>query len=105
MLRVELITSLIKMPPTQEEELKLRLYQGDLALITPADRFLKILVEVPFVYKRLEALLFMSSLHEESSPLKTAFLTLEVPIYFRFKTKMTILPFLVFSPTYFFISV
>ncbi|CAH1420056.1 unnamed protein product [Lactuca virosa] len=78
MLRVELITSLIKMPPTQEEELKLRLYQGDLALITPADRFLKILVEVPFVYKRLEALLFMSSLHEESSPLKTAFLTLEV---------------------------
>lgn len=77
-LPVELISSLIKMAPTQEEELKLRLYNGDLTLLGPAERFLKVVVEIPFVYKRLEALLFMSSLHEESSPLKDAFVTLEV---------------------------
>ncbi|XP_071700644.1 formin-like protein 3 [Rutidosis leptorrhynchoides] len=77
-LPVELISALIKMPPTQEEELKLRLYNGDLALLAPADRFLKIIGEIPFVYKRLEALLFMSTFHEESSPLKNAFETLEV---------------------------
>nr|GEV86991.1 formin-like protein 3 [Tanacetum cinerariifolium] len=77
-LPVELISTLIKMAPTQEEELKLRLYNGDLTLLGPAERFLKVVVEIPFVYKRLEALLFMSSLHEESSPLKDAFVTLEV---------------------------
>lgn len=77
-LPVELISTLIKMAPTQEEELKLRLYNADLALLGPADRFLKVLVEVPFVYKRLEALFFMGSLHEDSSPVKDAFATLEV---------------------------
>lgn len=77
-LPVQLISTLIKMPPTQEEEVKLRLYNGDLGLLGPADHLLKTLIEIPFVYKRLEALLFMSSLHEESSPLKDAFGTLEV---------------------------
>ncbi|KAI3745068.1 hypothetical protein L1987_58169 [Smallanthus sonchifolius] len=77
-LPVQLISTLIKMPPTQEEEVKLRLYNGDLGLLGPADHLLKILIEIPFVYKRLEALLFMSVLREESSPLKDAFQTLEV---------------------------
>nr|XP_043614203.1 formin-like protein 5 isoform X2 [Erigeron canadensis] len=77
-LPVELIQILIKMPPTQEEELKLRLYNGDPALLGPAERFLKPVIEIPSVLKRLEALLFMSSLHEDSSPLKDAFVTLEV---------------------------
>ncbi|XP_076927413.1 formin-like protein 5 [Bidens hawaiensis] len=77
-LPVQLITTLIKMPPTQEEEVKLRLYGGDLGLLGPADHLLKLMIELPFVYKRLEALLFMSSLNEESSPLKNAFETLEV---------------------------
>ncbi|XP_076912689.1 formin-like protein 3 [Bidens hawaiensis] len=77
-LPVQLITTLIKMPPTQEEEVKLRLYSGDLGLLGPADHLLKLMIEIPFVYKRLEALLLMSSLNEESSPLKNAFETLEV---------------------------
>ncbi|KAJ0636643.1 putative formin, FH2 domain-containing protein [Helianthus annuus] len=77
-LPVQLISTLIKMPPTQEEEVKLRLYDGDFGLLGPADQLLKLMIEIPFVYKRLEALLFMSSLHEESSPLKESFATLEV---------------------------
>ncbi|KAI3736252.1 hypothetical protein L6452_15790 [Arctium lappa] len=77
-LPVVLISTLIKMAPTQEEELKLRLYNGDLELLGPAERFLKVVVEIPFVFKRFEALLFMSSLQEESSSLKDAFATLEV---------------------------
>ncbi|KAL8228457.1 hypothetical protein R6Q57_016041 [Mikania cordata] len=77
-LPVQLISTLIKMPPTQEEEVKLRLYNADPGLLGPADHLLKVMIEIPFVYKRLEALLFMSSYHEESSPLKDAFQTLEV---------------------------
>ncbi|KAL0319791.1 UNVERIFIED_CONTAM: Formin-like protein 3 [Sesamum radiatum] len=74
----ELVQTLLKMAPTTDEELKLRLYTGDLALLGPAERFLKVLVEIPFAFKRLEALLFVSTFQEEYSSLKDAFATLEV---------------------------
>ncbi|CAA7017300.1 unnamed protein product [Microthlaspi erraticum] len=77
-LPVELLQTLLKMAPTQEEELKLRLYSGDLNLLGPAERFLKILVDIPFAFKRIESLLFMISLQEEVSGLKEALSTLEV---------------------------
>ncbi|XP_010449960.1 PREDICTED: formin-like protein 3 [Camelina sativa] len=77
-LPVELLQTLLKMAPTQEEELKLRLYSGDLHLLGPAERFLKILVDVPFAFKRIESLLFMISLQEEVSGLKESLATLEV---------------------------
>ncbi|MFS7978105.1 putative formin, FH2 domain-containing protein [Helianthus anomalus] len=66
------------MAPTREEELKLRSYNGDLALLGPSECFLKVLVDIPFAFKRLEALLFIASLHEESSSIKDSFATLEV---------------------------
>ncbi|KAK4420521.1 Formin-like protein 5 [Sesamum alatum] len=74
----ELVQTLLKMAPTTDEELKLRLYTGDVALLGPAERFLKVLVEIPFAFKRLEALLFVSTFQEEYSSLKEAFATLEV---------------------------
>ncbi|KAG7547506.1 Formin FH2 domain [Arabidopsis suecica] len=77
-LPVELLQTLLKMAPTSEEELKLRLYSGDLHLLGPAERFLKILVDIPFAFKRIESLLFMISLQEEVSGLKEALATLEV---------------------------
>ncbi|XP_062009516.1 formin-like protein 3 [Rosa rugosa] len=77
-LPVELLQTLLKMAPTSEEELKLRLYTGDLALLGPAERFLKVMVEIPFAFKRMEALLFMCSFNEEVSNTKESFATLEV---------------------------
>ncbi|KAK9078096.1 hypothetical protein SSX86_002153 [Deinandra increscens subsp. villosa] len=77
-LPVEFISTLLKMAPTREEELKLRSYNGDLALLGPSERFLKVLVDIPFAFKRLEALLFIASLHEESSSVKDSFSILEV---------------------------
>ncbi|KAI3714124.1 hypothetical protein L1987_72714 [Smallanthus sonchifolius] len=77
-LPVELISTLLKMTPTQEEELKLQLYNGDLNQLGTSERFLKNLVEIPFAFKRLEALLFMSSLHEDYHVSKESFTTLEV---------------------------
>lgn len=72
------------MAPTADEELKLRLYTGDMSLLGPADRFLKILIEIPFAFKRMESLLFMSILHEEVSYIKESFATLEVSPLFPF---------------------
>lgn len=68
------------MAPNQEEELKLRLYNGDINQLGLSERFLKDLVEIPFAFKRLEALLFMGALHEDYHMAKESFATLEVLI-------------------------
>lgn len=70
------------MAPTSEEELKLRLYNGEVSRLGHAERFLKVLVDVPFAFKRLESLLFMCTLQEEASMVKESFATLEVDIIF-----------------------
>lgn len=66
------------MAPTTEEELKLRLFSGDMSHLGPAERFLKVLVDIPFAFKRLESLLFMSALQEEVSSIKESYQILEV---------------------------
>ncbi|KAF8410938.1 hypothetical protein HHK36_003475 [Tetracentron sinense] len=77
-LPTELLQTLLKMAPTAEEELKLRLFSGDLSQLGPAERFLKVLLEIPYAFKRMESLLFMSYLQEEVSSIKESFATLEV---------------------------
>ncbi|KAF8092879.1 hypothetical protein N665_0399s0015 [Sinapis alba] len=77
-LPAEFIQTLLKMAPTPEEELKLRLYCGEIALLGTAERFLKAVVDIPFAFKRLEALLFMCTLYEEIAFVKESFQTLEV---------------------------
>ncbi|XP_074311028.1 formin-like protein 5 isoform X2 [Silene latifolia] len=73
----ELLETLLKMAPTAEEELKLRLFTGETSQLGPAERFLKVMVEIPFAFKRIEALLFMGTLHEESTTVKDNLATLE----------------------------
>lgn len=75
---VELIQTLLKMAPTTDEELKLRLFTGQLSELGPAERFLKVLVDIPFAFKRLESLKFMFMLKEDFSSIKDSFATLEV---------------------------
>ncbi|KAL5573218.1 hypothetical protein UlMin_022815 [Ulmus minor] len=77
-LPTELLQTLLKVAPTSEEELKLRLFTGDLSQLGPAERFLKVLVEIPFAFKRLESLLFLCSFQEEFSGIKESFSTLEI---------------------------
>ncbi|KAK6141149.1 hypothetical protein DH2020_025107 [Rehmannia glutinosa] len=76
-LPAELVQTLLRMAPTTDEELKLRLYGGDVSHLGPAERFLKVLVDIPFAFKRLESLLFVSTFQEEFSSIKEAFATLE----------------------------
>ncbi|XP_065862239.1 formin-like protein 5 [Euphorbia lathyris] len=77
-LPAELIETLLKMTPTSDEELKLRVYTGQISKLGPAERFVKALIDIPYAYKRLEALLFMSNLQEEVTSTKESFGTLEV---------------------------
>lgn len=77
-LPIELVQTLLKMAPTTDEELKLRLYSGDVSQLGPAERFLKVLVDIPFAFKRMESLLFMSIFEEETSSIMESFATLEV---------------------------
>ncbi|KAK9673987.1 hypothetical protein RND81_12G203400 [Saponaria officinalis] len=76
-LQPELLETLLKMAPTAEEELRLRLFTGDISQLGPAERFLKVMVDIPFAFKRMEALLFMGTLQEESTTVKDNFSTLE----------------------------
>ncbi|KAJ8435493.1 hypothetical protein Cgig2_033232 [Carnegiea gigantea] len=64
----ELLDALLRLAPTVDEELKLRLYSGSLAQLGPADRFLKVLVDIPFAFKRLELrLLHIVSFTEQAA--------------------------------------
>ncbi|CAJ1978719.1 unnamed protein product [Sphenostylis stenocarpa] len=74
----EFLQTLLKMAPTSDEELKLRLFSGDLSQLGPADSFLKALVDIPFAFKRMEALLFMGSFKEELGTTMESFSILEV---------------------------
>ncbi|KAJ3687013.1 hypothetical protein LUZ61_016177 [Rhynchospora tenuis] len=77
-LPAELVETLLKMWPNTQEENKLLLYSGDIALLGPAEQFLIQLIKVDHVYDRLDCLNFMSSLQEELTTCRESFSTLEV---------------------------
>lgn len=66
------------MAPTSDEELKLRLFSGELSQLGPADTFLKALVDIPFAFKRMEVLLFMGTFKEDLTTTMESFAVLEV---------------------------
>ncbi|KAK3127292.1 hypothetical protein QOZ80_7AG0571050 [Eleusine coracana subsp. coracana] len=74
----ELIQTLLRWIPSNDEELRLRLYTGELSQLGPAEQFLKAIIDIPHVFQRLDSLLFMSNLPEEGSNVKQSFATLEV---------------------------
>ncbi|KAF0936024.1 hypothetical protein E2562_038211 [Oryza meyeriana var. granulata] len=72
-----LLETILRMKPTDEEEQKLRLYTGDCSQLGLAEQVMKALIDIPFAFKRIRALLFMSSLQEDASSLRESFLQLE----------------------------
>ncbi|XP_023535048.1 LOW QUALITY PROTEIN: formin-like protein 5 [Cucurbita pepo subsp. pepo] len=77
-LPAELLENLLRMAPTPEEELKLRLFSGETSQLGNAERFLKTIVDIPFAFKRMESLLFMSTIQEDIAITKESFANLEV---------------------------
>ncbi|KAL6577008.1 hypothetical protein OROMI_011284 [Orobanche minor] len=77
-LGTELLESLLKMAPTEEEERKLREYKDESPTkLGAAERFLKAVVEIPYAFKRVDAMLYVSNFDSEVEYLKKSFATLE----------------------------
>ncbi|KAL3517909.1 hypothetical protein ACH5RR_020498 [Cinchona calisaya] len=77
-LGTELLESLLKMAPTKEEERKLKEYKDDSPFkLGPAEKFLKAVLDIPFAFKRVDAMLYISNFDSEIEYLKRSFDTLE----------------------------
>ncbi|KAK6145177.1 hypothetical protein DH2020_021997 [Rehmannia glutinosa] len=77
-LGTELLESLMKMAPTKEEERKLKEYKDDSPIkLGAAERFLKAVVDIPYAFKRVDAMLYISNFESEIEYLKKSFATLE----------------------------
>ncbi|XP_076922787.1 formin-like protein 6 [Bidens hawaiensis] len=77
-LGAELLETLVKMAPTKEEEIKLKDYKGDVSKLGSAERFLKAVLDVPFAFKRVEAMLYRANFDNEVKYLRSSFRTLEL---------------------------
>uniref|UniRef100_A0A453ACQ1 Formin-like protein n=1 Tax=Aegilops tauschii subsp. strangulata TaxID=200361 RepID=A0A453ACQ1_AEGTS len=77
-LPADLITTLLRWTPTSDEELRLRLYTGEMSQLGQAEQFLKTIIDIPYIFQRLETLLLMASLTEEATSVEQSFKTLEV---------------------------
>ncbi|CAN6324172.1 unnamed protein product [Urochloa humidicola] len=76
-LGADLLETLVKMAPTKEEELKLRNFTGDLSKMGSAERFLKAVLDIPFSFKRVDAMLYRANFESEINYLRKSFETLE----------------------------
>ncbi|KAG2593551.1 formin-like protein 1 [Panicum virgatum] len=75
----ELLETLLKMAPTKEEEIKLREFKEETSPIklNPAEKFLKAVLDVPFAFKRVDAMLYIANFDSEVNYLRNSFETLE----------------------------
>lgn len=77
-LGAELLESLLKMAPTKEEERKLKASKDvSPTKFGPAEKFLKAVLDVPFAFKRVDALLYIANFESEIEYLKKSFENLE----------------------------
>lgn len=67
------------MAPTKEEERKLKEYKDDSPVkLGHAEKFLKAMLDIPFAFKRVDAMLYVANFESEVEYLKNSFETLEV---------------------------
>jgi hypothetical protein len=67
------------MAPTKEEESKLKEFKDESPFkLGPAEKFLKVMLDIPFAFKRMDAMLYIANFDSELEYLKKSFDTLEV---------------------------
>ncbi|KAJ1396450.1 Formin, FH2 domain [Sesbania bispinosa] len=67
------------MAPTKDEEFKLKEFQDVSPFkLGPAEKFLKVVLDIPFAFKRVDAMLYIANFDSELEYLKKSFETLEV---------------------------
>ncbi|KAK8997535.1 hypothetical protein V6N11_012092 [Hibiscus sabdariffa] len=77
-LGAEFLESLSRMAPTKEEECKLKKHEDDSPVkLGPAEKFLKTVLDIPFAFKRVDAMLYIANFESEVEHLKNSFETLE----------------------------
>ncbi|PHU07488.1 Formin-like protein 8 [Capsicum chinense] len=77
-LGTDLLENLLKMVPSKEEEHKLKEYKDDSPFkLGPAEKFLQAVLDIPFAFKRVDAMLYISNFDSEVDYLKKSFETLE----------------------------
>ncbi|KAL6971808.1 Formin-like protein 1 [Sarracenia purpurea var. burkii] len=70
-LGTELLESLLKMAPTKEEERKLKEFKDESPFkLGPAEKFLKAVLDIPFAFQRVDALLYIANFDSEVEYLK-----------------------------------
>ena len=65
---------------TQEEEIKLKDYNGNISKLGPTEQCIKAIVDIPFAFKRFDAMLFRETFEEEINFIKKSFTILEVSL-------------------------
>ncbi|XP_078155716.1 formin-like protein 1 [Carex rostrata] len=74
----EVLEALMKMSPNKDEESKLKEHRDDSPFkLGPAEAFIKAVIEIPFAFKRVDAMLFIADFEHEVSYLKGSFRILE----------------------------
>ncbi|XP_065876799.1 formin-like protein 1 [Euphorbia lathyris] len=77
-LGTELLENLLKMAPSKEEERKLKEYKDDAPTkLGHPEKFLKAVLDVPFAFKRVDAMLYITNFESEVEYLKRSYDTLE----------------------------
>ncbi|XP_066335365.1 formin-like protein 14 [Miscanthus floridulus] len=77
-LGVEALRMLTQMVLSNEEELKLKYFKDDSQTrLCPVDAFLKAMLDVPFAFKRVDAMLYIASFYLEINQLRMSYATLE----------------------------
>jgi len=77
-LGTELLESLLKMAPTKEEERNLKEFKDESPIkLGPAEKFLKAVLDIPFAFQRVDAMLYIANFDSEVEYLKRSFETLE----------------------------
>ncbi|KAG6395461.1 hypothetical protein SASPL_146106 [Salvia splendens] len=75
----ELLESLLRMAPTKEEERKLKEFRDESPFkLGTAEAFLKAVLDIPFAFKRVDAMLYTANFESEVEHLKRSFDTLEL---------------------------
>lgn len=77
-LGVEVLRMLAQMVLSNEEELKLKYFKDDsLTRLCPVESFVKAILDVPFAFKRVDAMLYIASFYLEVNQLRLSYATLE----------------------------
>lgn len=78
-LGVEALRMLAQMVLSNEEELKLKYFKDDsLNRLCPVESFVKAMLDVPFAFKRVDAMLYIANFYLEVNQLRLSYATLEV---------------------------